>query len=185
MRLAILVTTMVGLMATAHAGKKAGVTMPDKIQVGDKQLVLNGMGLRQATIFKVDVYVAGLYLETASKDAPAIITSAQSKRIVLQFVRDVDREKIVDAWTEGYEHNATVKFATIKSLVDKLNGWMPECKEGTVLTFTHEPGKGLAVDVDGKRKGVIENEDFARSTFAIWLGGDPPTEKLKKGLLNQ
>jgi len=45
------------------AGELAGVTFPDQISVDSRTLLLNGMGLREATILKVDVYVAALYLE--------------------------------------------------------------------------------------------------------------------------
>ena len=42
------------------AATLAGVTLPDTQQVGNTQLVLNGLGLRSE--FMVKVYVAGLYL---------------------------------------------------------------------------------------------------------------------------
>ena len=81
---------ILALAATsAQAGNKAGVTMPDSILVGDKQLTLNGMGLREATWLNIDVYVGGLYLEHVSSDATSIIASNQTKRLVLQFVRDL------------------------------------------------------------------------------------------------
>src|SRR5262245_65111893 len=83
---------------TAVAGKMGDVVLPDSISVHGKQLVLNGMGLREATMLKVDVYVAGLYLETRSSDPAQILQSNQTKRIVLRFVRDVDRKDVVKAW---------------------------------------------------------------------------------------
>ena len=46
-----------------------GVNLPDQLQVSGKTLQLNGLGLREATIFKVRVYVAGLYLEQKSTDS--------------------------------------------------------------------------------------------------------------------
>jgi hypothetical protein len=36
------------------------------ITVAGKTLTLNGMGLREATILNIDVYVAGLYVEHPS-----------------------------------------------------------------------------------------------------------------------
>jgi len=183
MRLATIL--ILALATTATAGTKAGVTMPDTIRVGDKQLTLNGMGLREATFLNVDVYVAGLYLERVSSDPATIISSPQTKRVVMHFVRDVDRSDIVKAWNEGFAKNATVKLATIKPLIAQLNSWMPDCKKGMDVIFTYEPGKGLAVDIGGTRKGVINNDDFARSMFAVWLGPNPPTKDLKKGMLGR
>jgi len=182
MRLAAIALILAASTA-AHAGTKAGVTMPDAIKVGDKQLTLNGMGLREATWLNIDVYVAGLYLERVSSDAAAIISSAQTMRLVLHFVRDVDRSKIVKAWNEGFADNATVKRSAIQAQIDQLDRWMGDCADGSTLTFTYEPGKGVAVDIGTTRKGVIEGDDFAHSLFAIWLGAKPPTKALRKGLL--
>jgi len=167
----------------AVAGKKAGVTLPDTAVVANKQLTLNGMGLREATFLKVDVYVAGLYVEHVSSNATKLVNANEVKMLVLRFVRDVDRDDILDAWNTGFKKNSTVSLATIKPLVDRLNAWMPAFKKGDTLAFTYVPGEGVAVDINGTRKGLLKGDDFARSLFSIWLGPNPPTGALKRGLL--
>jgi hypothetical protein len=174
---------LIAAATPALAGTKAGVTMPDTITVAGKPLVLNGMGLREATILDIDVYVAGLYVEHASSNPGDLIGSNQVKRIVLQFVRDVDRGDIVKAWNEGFAHDATVPAAQLRPMIDQLDAWMPDMKSGHTLMFTYVPGQGVAVDVDGTRKGVLQGDDFARSLFSIWLGPKPPNKALKRGLL--
>ena len=181
---AILITLLVGL-GSATAGEKAGVTLPDTATVAGKHLVLNGMGLREATWLNIDVYVAGLYLESRSSDAAAIIASDQTKMLVLRFVRHVGRDDIVKAWAEGFEHNATVPLAQIQSGIDQLAAWMPRFSDGDTLIFSMVPGQGVEVVINGTRKGVIAGDDFARSLLAIWLGPQPPTKALKRGLLGQ
>ncbi len=168
---------------SAVAGKKAGVTMPDQITVANKTLTLNGMGLREATFLKVDVYVAGLYVEKVSSNPQAIVASDTVKQIVLRFVRDVDHDDIVKAWNGGFKGNSTVPVAKLKPYIDRLNAWMPNFNDGDTLTFTYVPGTGVTVDVNGKQKGLINDADFARSLFNIWLGPKPPTGDLKKGML--
>jgi hypothetical protein len=185
MRTAVIVALLMAFVVPADAGKKAGVTMPDTLEVSGKQLTLNGMGLREATWLKIDVYVAGLYLENVSSNADAIVTSKQAKVLMLKFVRDVGRKDIVKAWTEGFQNNATVKIAKIQPLIDQLNGWMVGFDDGDLLTFSYVPGTGVAVDINGKRKGLINDDDFAHSLFAIWLGPKPPTGALKTGLLGK
>jgi hypothetical protein len=54
---------------------------------------------------------------------------------------------------------------------------MVNMQSGQQLTFTHKPGAGIEVDVNGK--GTIEGDDFARAFFAIWLGAQPPNPGLK------
>jgi len=58
-----------GLSCFAIGGEVSGVTLPDTVAFEGKTLKLNGMGLRKKVVFKV--YVAGLYLETPTKDAAA------------------------------------------------------------------------------------------------------------------
>jgi hypothetical protein len=180
----MLLVSMIGLAATsAHAGEKAGVTMPDRVMVGDKQLVLNGMGLREATFLKIDVYVAGLYVEHPSSDPGQLLRSAGPKRIVLHFVHDVGHKDIIDAWHAGFRNNATVPLEKLRLPIAQLDAWTPGFHSGDTLTFTYIPGTGVTVDINGQNKGVIPDQEFARSLFAIWLGPRPPTADVKRGLL--
>jgi hypothetical protein len=185
MRIAATLAIVVGLASGASAGKLEGVTMPDTTTVAGKQLVLNGMGLREATFLKVDVYVAGLYLEARSSDPAQILQSNQAKQLVLKFVRDVGRGDIVKAWNEGFHKNATVPEAQLRDRIDQLNSWMTGFRDGDVLSFTFIPGSGVAVDINGVRKGTVAGTDFAQSLLAIWLGQHPPNGDLKKGLLGR
>ena len=171
------------LAVSADAGRKAGVTMPDSIVVANQRLMLNGMGLREATWLDIDVYVAGLYVQHPTSNAEALIRNDEVKQLVMQFVRDVGHDDIVKAWHEGFKGNATVPVAKLKPYIDRLDAWTPSFKDGDTLTFTYVPGDGISVDLNGVRKGVIKDADFARSLFAIFLGPKPPTKALKRGLL--
>ena len=171
--------------APAEAGRKAGVSLPDQMQIGDRMVYLNGLGLREATFLKIDVYVAGLYLERVSSDPAQIIGSNQVKRLVLHFVRHVGHGDIVDAWNKGFKGNAVVPLSKIQPQIASLNAWMPSFSKGDTLTFTFLPGRGVIVEVNGARKGFLPGDDFSRSLLAIWLGPKPPSGDLKRGLLGK
>src|SRR5258705_5108895 len=66
---------MVAALAAGVAyGKECkGVNFPDQAQVEGANLTLNGLGLRQATAFKVNVYVTALYVAKTSNDANALL----------------------------------------------------------------------------------------------------------------
>ena len=49
----------------------------------------------------------------------------------------------------------------------------------------YKPGKGVAVIINNKMKGVMPGLEFKKALFAIWLGGKPASGKLKKGMLGQ
>ncbi|NUN13239.1 MAG: chalcone isomerase family protein [Myxococcales bacterium] len=183
--LALILSFCVLLPLNLSARSKEGVSFPDSITVDGKTLVLNGLGTREATVFNVNVYVAGLYLEQKSSDAAAILSSTGTKRLVLKFVRDVERDDIVDAWSDGFEKNAKGQLGALKSKISKLNGWMADMAEGENLSFTYIPQKGTTVEINGKSKGTIDGDDFARALFSIWLGSSPPNSGLKSGLLGK
>ena len=185
MRKALILVVAVLLALPAAAAKLAGVTLPDQVSVGDKTLVLNGLGLREATVLMVDVYVAGLYLETKSSDPSAILKPDQVKQLVMRFVRSVGKEKLVEAWTEGFDKNAGDQKAALASGLAKLNAAMTDVKKEDRITLTYQPDQGVTVTVNGKDEVVIPGDDFQRVLFSIWLGASPPNVSLREGLLGR
>jgi len=159
----------------------AGVTMPDSVTVGGKTMKLNGMGVRKKAIFKV--YVAGLYLEAPSKDAAAILAADATRSIRMQYVRNVDKEKISEAFQEGFQNNAPELASRQKAAIDKMIASVPDLKDGETMAFTYVPGKGTALNVAGRDLFSAEGKEFADAVFSLWLGPKPPSEDLKKGLL--
>ncbi|MCA9557290.1 MAG: chalcone isomerase family protein, partial [Myxococcales bacterium] len=163
----------------AFAAKKEGVSMPDTVEVAGQKLVLNGLGVREATVFNVNVYVAGLYLPQKVSSSMVILATDQPWRIVLSFVRDVEKDKLVDAWKEGFGHQKGDHTAGLAT----LNKAMVDMKEKDTMVFTYVPGTGTTVEVKGANKGTIAGADFAKALLGIWLGSHPPNEGLKKGML--
>ena len=166
-----------------HAASLAGVTLPDTVQVGGTTLVLNGLGLRKK--FVVKVYVAGLYLQQKSSDPDTIIKADAPKRIVMQFVRDVSKSQIADAFNEGFNNNAPDAEKTMKADIDRLLGALDPVKEGDQMVFTYVPGTGTTFAINGKEKLTIGAPAFGPVLFSVWLGPKPPTADLKKGMLGQ
>ena len=180
-RAAILVMLAISTLGTAAlAGELAGITLADTLKVGEKTLKLNGLGLRKKAMFKV--YVGGLYLESPSKDAGAILASDRAKAIRMHFLRDLTKAQLVEAFQEGFDANAKEKAAH-KAAFDKMLALVPDVKEGTTMTFAYLPGKGTTLSAGSKELGVFEGKGFADAVFSIWLGPKPPSEDLKKGML--
>ena len=177
-----MIPLLVAASCPVAAAECAGVAMPDAVTVNGQVLSLNGMGLRAATFLKVKVYVAGLYLTGKSADASAIIGSTQPWQLVLNFVREVDTADINKAWREGFEKNARDQLTALQDRIARLEGYMQDFREGSTLTFSHVPGEGTEIIVDGVRRGIIEGSDFGAALISIWLG-DPPNTGLKEGLL--
>lgn len=180
-RAAALLTVLLLAPTAASAKVKEGVSLPDEVEYAGKKLTLNGLGVREATVFNVKVYVAGLYLEKKSSDGAAIAGSADAKRLVMHFVRDVDQDDLVEAYSDGFEKVGA--SPALKPRIEQLLKLMTAVKVGDELALSFVPDKGTVVEVRGKERGVIPGADFAKALFSIWLGAEPPNKSLKAGLL--
>src|SRR4051812_28809972 len=184
--LAALAAIVIGLDAqVAGAAECHHVTMAPRASAGGVALILNGMGVRQATVFNVDVYVAGLYLGAPSRDAASILRDMKSMRMVLELKRDVDRDKMNEAIRKGFERNAGSLMPALEGRVTQLERLVPDLHGGDVVTFDYRPGSPgmLFVSLNGRPAGTVGGIDFARTFFSIWLGDHPPNAALKRGLL--
>jgi len=179
---AVLAASALMAAAPASAATCDGVTFADSVQGPGGALALNGLGLRKATILKVKVYVAGLYLPEKSGDGDAILKEGGAWRLELRFVHDVDASDMEDAFKEGFAKTGA-DLAPLKDRIDALVGMFVDFKDGQALAFTNDPAKGVAVELDGASKGVIDGADFGPVLLAIWLGAEPPNKDLKSGLL--
>lgn len=170
------------LALPAHAGSNSGVSMPDQVTVSGQKLQLNGMALRKKLVFKV--YVAGLYLPSAQKNAAKVLSTDAPRHLVMEWVRDVDKDSICGGWYEGLEGNTPNASADLKKDFDKLCSWMTDVKEGDQFVFTYLPGEGTTVKVKGKTAGTVPGREFADALFASWIGPNPgPGEAFKEDLM--
>jgi hypothetical protein len=172
------------LVAGAAQGKECkGVNFPEQMQVDGSSLSLNGLGMRQATMLKVNVYVAALYVAKTSSDANVLLSSTAPSELVLQFVRNVGADDIRKGWNEGFERNSKDQMPALKDRIATLNGWMVDVKSGDKVAFIIKPGTGVDVTLNGAVKGTIKGDDFSKALLSIWLGAEPPNPEIKAGLL--
>ena len=182
--LLVLVSVMTACGIGVAYGKACqGITFPEQVQVDGGTLTLNGLGLRQATVLKVNVYVAALYVAQASGDAHTLLGSNTPKKLILHFLHNVSDDDLKKGWEEGFAHNAREQFAALHERIERLKGWMADMQSGQRLIFLHKPGAGLQVEVNGTVQGTIQGDDFATAFLSIWLGAHPPNPGLKSGLL--
>ena len=170
----------------AQARQIEGVNFPDETQVNGTKLVLNGAGLRTKRKFGMNwrVYVAGLYLPSKTQDAAAIVSSANEKMLELIFLRSVDKDTLREAWSEGFEKNCKSDCEAARGALKSFNELMVDVQEKSRLRLTFEKD-AVSVEVEGKTvsRGKIPGEAFRRAVLAIFIGDEPPTPDLKKGLL--
>jgi hypothetical protein len=180
----IVPTALLALSLTLPAGAAslAGVTLPDKAEVGGQTLVLNGLALRSK--FFIKVYVGGLYLPQKEKAAAKVLSEDVPRRMVMHFLYSVSKDQMCDAWKEGLEQNSPKAGADVRKSFTTLCAWMEPIPKGNELTLTYTPGKGTEVQVNGKTKGTLEGKATSDAILGTWIGPDPgPGADFKKGVL--
>jgi hypothetical protein len=174
------------ILGSAAFGKNVeGVKVPETATVEGKDLKLNGAGVRVKNVLfvGVNVYVAGLYLETPSNDPEKIISGDGIRRVSMTMLRDLDRKSMVDSVREGFEKNSRANMPVLKERLDRFLGEVKnDFKKGDSFVINYVPGKGTFLSGGGE-KIVIEGKDFADALFSLWLGRQPVDENLKKALL--
>jgi len=159
-----------------------GVNIPDQMVVDGTRLRLNGIGLRTVSVFQIDVYVAGLFLEEPSTDAEAIISSPRKKLLVMHFIRDLEADKVRQAWVEAFERTCRAPCRLAPHLVSQFLTSVPDMHKGDVARFQFSPD-ALHVWINGRDMGVVRDALFQRTVLASFIGPAPTSERLKKGLL--
>jgi len=167
---------------TSQTVTRDGVSLPRHLAVDGHELLLNGTATRKKFIVKV--YVAALYLPARESDADKVLGADQARHLVMQFVHDVDKGKMCNAWNEALANNTPDASAELKGQFETLCSYMEDIKKGEQFAFTYLPGEGTRVQVKGTPKGTIEGKAFADALFKAWIGPKPgPGEGFKKQLL--
>ena len=166
--------------ALASAREVDGITFPEEATVGGSVLPLNGVGIRERFFF--DIYAAGLYLPTHTGDAARAIESNVPKRIEVRFLyRHVTRQQAVDALRWRLMESPAA--ASIADQVETFIGWLSDFDRGDEILFDYVPGVGTTVTLQGETKGMMSGASFMRAVWGIFLGEQPITEALKRGML--
>ena len=168
--------------AQLRAAEISGIRLPDQVTLEGKTLKLNGAGLRQATILRLNVYAGGLYLETPSQDAEAIANSDQLKTIEMIFMRSVSAKQIADALNEDVDKNCQASCAEIKAQLGRLAGSLKDLKKGDRMTYHFLPDR-VDVLIGGAKVGTLSGKDTSHQMIRCWIGKIPPNPELKNGML--
>ncbi len=182
-RLALCLALFTALPALAR--EVEGVDVPDSVTVEGTKLALNGVGLRRATLFNVKVYVGALYAATPSKDGEAIVEADEPKSVHMTFLRDVEKEKVMGAFREGFEKNSAAEAKALQPSLDRIAAVVPaSMKARQALRVTYAPGKGTTV-VGPRGSVTVEGKAFADALFRNWLGAKPADGGLKNAMLGR
>lgn len=184
MRYVLVLCCLLWCAVPASARDIAGVQVAETHQGADGvALTLNGAGIRSKMFFKI--YVAGLYLENPATEATAVLADTGHKQMIMHFLyNEVGREKLVDAWNEGFAGNLSrEQRASLAPRIEQFNAMFATVTKGDTIVLEYIPERGTSVTIAGEVRGAVEGKDFCDALFSIWLGEKPVTKDLKNDLL--
>ena len=175
---------LLGLTGPGSAASISGYSLPDTYAMGGQTLVLNGLGIRTLTIFRVKVYVAGLYVMQKSRDPRVILASPGPKVILMQFLHSASKADVEAQYREGEARNCGHGecAASDKPDFERLIAVTPGAAVGDTLAYVFTR-RGVRVLFNNQQVGDFTNPDLALRILAGFIGDKPPSEDLKAGLL--
>ncbi|MDD5384229.1 MAG: chalcone isomerase family protein [Gallionella sp.] len=173
------------LTAQAFALEVAGVKLADNVHFGNRDLQLNGAGVRRR--FFLDLYIAALYLPEKITSGAAVLADSGEKRVALHLLIGISADHLFSALNNAIAANHTPaelsaleiplkEFAAIFHAIDEI-------KKGDVVTLDYLPGSGTRVSVNGVAKGTVGGASFNSALLKVWLGDKPAQADLKQKLL--
>jgi hypothetical protein len=180
--------------AVAFAGETVAVdgsrtTYETKIEptVGGKavKMDLTGAALRKQLVFKV--YTIASYVEAGAgvRSAEDLAAADCPKQLHLVMERDVGGKEMAEAVQkairDGRGNDAFPE--ELKALNETMKALA--LKKGDHVLLTNVPKKGLECDVAGKKMILIENSDFSKAVWEIYLGKKNIDEDVKKALASR
>ena len=175
---------LISATSSAQNAVISGVTLPGVLKVGSTSLTLNGGGVR--TKLFMDMYVAGLYVTSKSKDGNAIAKSNDAGAVRLHITSSlVTTDRMKEAILEGFKKSTGGKTAPLQARIDKFVQVfsLEPIVKGNEFDVTYIPGEGVKVYKGGKLLQTVEGQDFKAALWGIWLGNDPADKGLKEGML--
>lgn len=170
----------------AHALEVGGVKLDDNVKVADKDLRLNGAGIRTKVFFKV--YVAGLYLSEKKTTTADVLALQGPRRVELVLMRDVSSADFSESFMAGLNSNSDkADLAKVSAQIAKFGSIfssVPGVKKGDVINMDWLPGTGTQISLNGKPLAEpLPDVIFNNALLKIWLGEQPADTGLKPLLL--
>ena len=174
------------LAQPALAVDVGGVKLDETVQLANRELKLNGAGVRYKVIFKV--YTIALYLPEKKSQLADILALPGPRRLEIVMLRDITSDELGQAFLQGLNRSSdqadrtrllsqTMQFGAMFEMV-------PGLKKGDILTVDWLPDEGTLCKLNGKQVGdKVPELAFYNALLKIWIGAHPADMQLRAHLL--
>ena len=138
----------------------------------------------QATLrfFGLRVYHARLWtLPEFRASQPA----AQPLVLELEYLRQLKGSAIAERSLQEMQRAGPIPEAQARHWLAEMQKIFPDVKSGDRITGQHLPGQGARFWLNGQPVGQVDDADFARRFFGIWLAPTTSEPDMRLALLGQ
>ncbi len=169
-RLFAIVCLLLGI-TSAHAAN-----IPAHIQQELPDARLSGQGTFRW--FGLKIYDAALWVGESGYQ-----TTSAKFILNLSYARELYGERIAQASIDEIRDLGIGSSEQQQAWLNQMKTLFPDVREGSQISGLYLPGQAARFYLDGKLLGEINDAEFARAFFAIWLDPRTSAGSLRKQLL--
>jgi hypothetical protein len=110
-------------------------------------------------------------------------TPTQPLVLELEYLRDLKGSAIAERSLQEMKRAGTFTESQAQRWLADMQRIFPDVKSGDRLSGLHQPGQGAAFWYNGRPAGQIDDAEFARLFFAIWLAPTTSEPDMRQALL--
>ncbi|MBC7547564.1 MAG: chalcone isomerase family protein [Polaromonas sp.] len=155
--------------------------MQPEISAAMPQAQLIGKG--RLNVFGFKVYDARLWAAPDFRSRGDTGYATQPLALELHYLRDFKALDIAERSIKEMRRSASIPDAQEAKWLLELQRVVPDVKKGDRILGIHKPGTGANFWVNGKHVGDIQDAEFARLFFGIWLSPKTSEPQIRTLLL--
>ena len=149
--------------------------------ISGETIPLRGVGLYE--FVKLNLFTVAFYVPEYAVNMDQILGDVP-KRLVIHYNRKFRKGDIISAAERNLEKNPEVNLKNIRPRLDAMYSIFDDVKENDRYELVYQPQSGTCLYFNGRYKGAVSGEDFAKAFFGIWVSEYPLSEDLKEKLVN-
>jgi Chalcone isomerase-like len=173
-RLLLAAATLLALLAIGGAGANP---LPPEVRNGLPNATLAGAS--RFSYFGFDVYDASLWVMPGFS---AVDYDRHGFALALTYLRDFTGESIAKRSVTEMRRQSGVTEAQLTAWDKLMASTFPDVRKGDRLTGIHRPGEGAVFLLNGRPAGTIQEAEFSRRFFGIWLSTQTSNTRLREAL---
>jgi Chalcone isomerase-like len=160
-----------GMAQPADARAELGEALPQARRIGTGRLTVWGFQVYDARLWAQPGFSAANYDRAPLALEVSYLRAFKAQEVAERSIKEIRRSKPVS------------DVQASRWIADMLRV-IPDVRKGDRVMGVHQPGVGAAFWVNGKNTGEVQDAEFARLFFGIWLSPNTSEPKLREALLS-